>query len=308
MISNHPPLKGPRFTVSLEDNAYPTCLLDLKRPPKVLYGIGSLSALKPGLSIIGARKATSYGLDCAQHFSELAARHGITIISGGARGCDSAAHRGALNAKQPTVVVLGGGCDKPYPQEHKELFQTVINEGGAIISEQDWDQEPRPYMFRERNRIIAALGKALLVTCAGLPSGTFTTADEALAIGREVFAVPGAITTLSSRGSNQLIRQGAAAIIDDESFMDELSRLFTLTNCATNVLANTESCEPDLTSDPLVAAIAVHPHTLDQLLPIAKEQCGTQNPTTWLFEHLTQAELAGLIARLPDGSFGPRVR
>lgn len=308
MVANPILLQGSRFTLTPEDTLYPRCLLDLKRPPKTLYGIGDPLALTPGLSIIGARKATSYGLQCAQHFSELAAHYGITITSGGARGCDSAAHKGALSALGTTVVVLGGGCDELYPSEHRTLFQSVIEQGGAVISEQDWNQEPRPYMFRERNRIIAALARALLVVEAGLPSGTFTTADEALAIGREVFAIPGAITTLSARGSNRLIRQGAAAIVDDESFIDEISRLFDLTNPPADSLANTKTCHPPEASDPIVAAIAVQPLTLDQLFPIATEHCGTQNPTTWLFEHLTQAELSGLITRLPDGRFSPCVR
>lgn len=301
-------LKGPRFRFESNDENYPKVLHDLRHPPKVLYGIGDPAALKPGLSVIGARKATSYGLHCAEHFSQLATHYGITIISGGARGCDSAAHRGALASNAPTVVVLGGGCDKLYPAEHKELFQTIIDNGGAVISEQSWEQEPRPYMFRERNRIIAALGRALLVTEAGLPSGTFSTADEALAIGREVFALPGAITTLSARGSNQLIRQGAAAIIDDESFIDEISRLFDLKNCPIDTLANTEVIHAVAASDPLIAAIAIEPLTLDQLFPIAAKHCGSQNPTTWLFEHLTQAELSDHITRLPDGRFGPCLR
>lgn len=308
MPTNPALLQGLRFTLAPEDTLYPQCLLDLKRPPKTLYGIGNPSALTPGLSVIGARKATSYGLQCARHFSEMAAHHGITIISGGARGCDSAAHEGAIAASGPTVVVLGGGCDELYPREHRKLFQKVIDHGGAVISEQDWNQEPRPYMFRERNRIIAALARALLVVEAGLPSGTFTTADEALAIGREVFAIPGAITTLSARGSNRLIRQGAAAIVDDESFLDEISRLFNLKNSPEDTLANTESGYAATPPDPVVAAIAIQPLTLDQLFPIAAEHCGAQNPTTWLFEHLTQAELSGLITRLPDGRFGPCVR
>lgn len=304
MQNRQPYLEGARFTFTPQDEQYPKSLLDLKHPPKVLYGIGDPCALTPGLSIIGARKATSYGLQCAEHFSELAAQNGIVIISGGARGCDSAAHRGALSAKQPTVVVLGGGCDKLYPAEHQGLFQEVIDAGGVVISEQSWDTEPRPYMFRERNRIIAALACAVLVVEAGLPSGTFTTADEALAIGREVFAVPGAITNLSSRGSNQLIRQGAAAIIDDESFIDELSRLFPLTHCSTTTLAHSDTTPCAQADDPIVAAISVQPLTLDQLFPLAQKHCGSANPTTWLFERLTQAELAGTITRFPDGRFG----
>ena len=124
------------------------------------------------------------------------------MVSGGARGCDAAAHAAALEEGGRTVAFLGGGCDRLYPAEHEGLFQRIVDEGGAVVSEHAWDEDPKPYRFRLRNRLIAGLARATLIVEAGLPSGTFSTADEALAANRDVLVVPGAITAVSSRGAN----------------------------------------------------------------------------------------------------------
>ena len=124
------------------------------------------------------------------------------------------------------MAFLGGGCDRLYPAEHEGLFQRIVDGGGAVVSEHVWDEDPKPYRFRLRNRLIAGLARATLIVEAGLPSGTFSTADEALAANRDVLVVPGAITAASSRGANRLIYQGATPVIDDETFEDALFSLF----------------------------------------------------------------------------------
>lgn len=124
------------------------------------------------------------------------------------------------------MAFLGGGCDRIYPAENAALFQSIIDGGGAVVSERDWTFPPVPYAFRARNRLIASLSAATLIVEAGLPSGTFSTADEALAAGSEVLAVPGSITSASSRGANRLILQGAVPIIDDDTFLDALFSIY----------------------------------------------------------------------------------
>ncbi|WP_260620375.1 DNA-processing protein DprA [Gordonibacter massiliensis (ex Traore et al. 2017)] len=219
-------LTGPRTELALGGELYPSALAGAPDPPKRLYVVGDPAALRAGLAVVGARKATPYGIGCARRFAGAAARRGVTVISGGARGCDAAAHRAALEVGAPTVAFLGGGCDEPYPAAHAGLFQRIVDGGGAVVSEQPWGQKPRPYMFRLRNRLIAGLARAVLIVEAGLPSGTFSTADEALAAGRDVLVVPGAITAASSRGANRLLHQGAVPVVDDETFEDALFSLF----------------------------------------------------------------------------------
>lgn len=219
-------LNGERFVIEKMQQAYPSSFEVVEKPPACIYGIGNPAVLREGLAIVGARKASSYGLSCARRFAKRAAEKGVIVISGGALGCDAEAHRGALEAGGPTLVFLGGGCDRLYPAKHRGLFQDIIDGGGAVVSEHSWEVSPRPYMFRMRNRLIASLSKATLIVEAGVPSGTFSTADDALASNRDVLAIPGPITSPMSAGTNRLIQQGAVPIIDDESFDDALFSLF----------------------------------------------------------------------------------
>jgi DNA processing protein len=148
------------------------------------------------------------------------------VVSGGAIGCDQAAHGGALEIGGRTVVVLGCGADVVYPARAAAIFSQALAEGGAIISEAPWGSSPSRWGFRRRNRLIAGIAQATLIVEAGLPSGTFSTADAALAQGKEVLAVPGSIFARESRGANRLISQGAVPIVDDESFEDVLTQIF----------------------------------------------------------------------------------
>ena len=287
-------LRGQRTVLRLDDEAYPDSLRRIPKPPKELYVIGDVGALKPGLAVIGARKATPYGKGSARRFSRIAAEKGVSIISGGARGCDAEAHRGALDAHGRTVVFLGGGCDRLYPAEHFGLFQSIIDAGGAVVSEHEWGFKPLPYTFRERNRLIAGLADATLIVEAGLPSGTFTTADEALAAGKEVLVVPGAITSATSRGANRLLYQGALPVIDDESFEDVL---FSVMGVLKRPGAWDKACE----CDPVIEAILAAPQCTESLLAIAQSRES-------LMETLAESEAKGTIARLADGRWSPVVR
>lgn len=293
-------VEGPRFVIERGDGRYPEALLRAARPPERLYVVGDPAALREGIAIVGSRKATPYGLACARRFGRIAAEKGIVVVSGGAWGCDAAAHGAALAAGAPTVAFLGGGCDRPYPAENVGLFSRIAQAGGAVASEVAWDAPPLPRLFRARNRLIAALAKATLIVEAGLPSGTFSTADEALAANRDVLVVPGAITAASSRGANRLLYQGAAPIVDDESFEEALFSLFGALRRGPG-----ESGGREGERDPVVEALRAAPMALDDLVPLAREACGSEEPTSWLLERVAAAELAGKIARYPDGRYGP---
>ena len=297
-------LEGQRSVLDCGSDAYPEMLLEIRDPPEKLFVIGNCAALEPGLAIIGARKATPYGRSCATRFARIAAEKGICIVSGGARGCDSEAHKAALEAKGTTVVVLGGGCDQLYPRENAGLFQRVIDSGGAVVSEHDWDVAPRGYMFRMRNRLIAGLSRAVLIVEAGLPSGTFSTADEALESAREVLAVPGAITSASSQGANRLIRQGATPIVDDESFEDALFSIFGMLKRPASA-ADVE--KDDLLDDPLIAAIRAQPTSFDALYGVACTLYGAEEAAALMMEKIVEAEARGIIARQADGKWAARV-
>ena len=206
---------------------YPRQLLELAEAPKKLYTLGNAQLLScPSLAIVGARKATAYGLECAERFARQAAARGITVVSGGAIGCDMAAHRGALKARGSTIVVLGSGADVVYPLRARSLYREVLASGGTLLSEAPWGSAPLAWAFAKRNRIIAALARATLIVEAGLPSGTFQTADHTLALGNEVLVVPGPIFSNTCKGTNRLLLQGAIPIVDDESFDDTLTRIF----------------------------------------------------------------------------------
>lgn len=216
-----------RFELRRGQAGYPEGLGGVSCPPEVLRGFGDPSSLsEPSLAVVGARRATPYGLGCSALFAGRAAESGIVIVSGGAVGCDQAATRSALEQGGKTIIVLGSGADVVYPSNAADLLERVVDLGGAVVSERPWGCQPlRPY-FVQRNRIIAGLAKATLIVEAGLPSGTFSTADAALDAGREVLAVPGSIHSPQSHGSNRLIAQGAQPVIDLEAFDQAVTDIY----------------------------------------------------------------------------------
>lgn len=295
-------LKGERWEIGRDDVRYPEALRHIAKPPERLYGMGDPGALQEGLAIVGARKATPYGISCAEHFARLAAERGVSVISGGARGCDAASHKAAMAAGGTTVAFLGGGLECVYPPEHLELFQRMIESGGAVVSEQEWACAPLPYMFRIRNRLIAGLARATLIVEAGLPSGTFSTADEALAANREVLVVPGAITSTRSRGANRLICQGATPIVDDDTFYDQLFLLFGHLKQQSAETAEQEGGAADAY---VLAALDAQPMSMDELLIAAREEGGSQKSLADVAVWVAKQVCAGRIARYADGRYGP---
>jgi DNA processing protein len=293
-----------RFELRIGDPGYPPCLMESPRPPKVLYGIGDPAALTPGLAVIGSRKATPYGLACAQRFAGWAAEHGVNVVSGAAIGCDLAAQRAALATGSRTIAVLGCGADVDYPRRAAGLLAELRAGSGAVVSELAWGVPPMRGHFPARNRIIAGLSAAVLVVEAALPSGTFSTADHALACGRAVLAVPGSVLFAGSAGCNRLLRQGAGVIACIEDLADELVDVGLLDAC----IASASSAH----APTLDAAVAPTDRVLravlsDPMTPDAVALALDMEPAE-LFRHLARLELRGWIARYPDGRFGPCFR
>ena len=204
-------------TIPKEDPRYPAMLRPIPDPPKALYGIGDLSLLQQrGLAVVGSRKCSEYGKRVAMQIGKTAAQNGIVLISGMAKGIDRFAHLGALRAGGKTIAVLGSGVDICYPSENRQLYEEIAQKG-LLLSQFPPGMQPRPYTFPQRNRIIAGLAEATVVAEAGTNSGALITAEHAAALGREIYAVPGNITSACSLGCNKLLTDGAApvAVIDD---------------------------------------------------------------------------------------------
>ena len=209
--------------VPLDHPNYPERLREIYDPPMVLYVKGNIGVLSQyGLAVVGTRHPTPYGTGIAERLTcDLAAR-GLAIISGMARGVDTAAHRGALNAHGATVAVWGTGIDVTYPKENQKLADQILATGGAIISEFPLGTFPAPQNFPIRNRIISGMSIGVLVIEAGEYSGTRVTARCALEQGRDVYAVPGNVTNKLSWGPNTLIKQGAALVATWEDVWEAL--------------------------------------------------------------------------------------
>ncbi len=205
------------------DDGYPRRLLEIYDPPLALYLRGNPEVIdKPGIAVVGTRHPTPYGLNMAERLAcDLAARS-LIIISGMARGVDTAAHRGTLNAHGRTVAVWGTGIDVTYPKENHKIAEEILASGGAIVSEFPLGTFPAPQNFPIRNRIISGLAVGVLVIEAGEYSGTRVTARCALEQGRDVYAVPGNVTNKLSWGPNTLIKQGAALIATWEDVWEAL--------------------------------------------------------------------------------------
>jgi len=204
-----------------DDKDYPENLKFIADPPIVLYVKGRLQPDdKKSIAIVGSRRASFYGLSLAEKFSRQLASHGFTIISGMARGIDTAAHKGALKQVGRTIAVIGSGFGQIYPPENKGLAEEICRQG-AVISEFSVNTAPLPQNFPRRNRVISGLSLGILVVEAAQNSGALITADFALEQGREVFALPGKVDSANSSGTNGLIKQGAKLVSCVEEIEEE---------------------------------------------------------------------------------------
>lgn len=212
-------------SISKNEPIFASKLDKLPQPVAQLRSKGNidlLSADRPILGIVGARKVTPYGRSVTTELARAAASKGVTIVSGLALGVDSIAHQAALDVRGATIAVLPSGLDKIYPANHHHLARQIIENNGLLISEYQDDFMPYLHSFIERNRIVAALSDVLLITEAAERSGSLHTARFALELGKTIAAVPGNITSSMSRGSNNLLRSGAIPILEPQDLLDLL--------------------------------------------------------------------------------------
>jgi DNA processing protein len=207
-------------SIGIGDPEYPPLLASIYDPPERLYLRGNRFELLRGtcVAVVGARSCSAYGAQVARGLGRRLAAAGAVVVSGLARGVDGEAHRGALEERGATVAVLGCGVDRDYPSAHAQLARRITAEG-LVVSEYPPGTEPAPWRFPARNRIVAGLSLATVVVEARERSGALITADFALDEGREVFAVPGEITSSLSAGTNALLRHGAAPLLAAEDVL-----------------------------------------------------------------------------------------
>jgi DNA processing protein len=211
--------------ITIEDDEYPPLLREIYDPPIALYVRGDLNpaSQRPCLAVVGSRRCSTYGVNASQSLARALAEQGLTIISGLARGIDAAAHRGALEAGGATIGVIGTGLDVTYPKEHAKLTEEIITDG-AVITEFPLGTPPLAQNFPYRNRILSGLCFGVLIVEAAEHSGSLITARMAYEQGREVFAVPGNITSQTSFGPNYLIKDGAKLVQHWRDVVEELPR------------------------------------------------------------------------------------
>ena len=280
-----------RFELTPEDPRWPELVIEGSEITKI-YGLGDPEILNsPCVSIIGARRGTPYGIAVASMAGRLAAESGITVVSGGAMGADAAAARACLNAKGKTIVCTATGADRTYPATSKDVFEGAMERGGAVVSLAPWGSGPAKWAFPKRNRLIAALSPVLVVTEAGKPSGTFSTADAANSFGRTICAAPGSIFSPYSKGTNYLIANHAQ-IIQDEADLEEL-----FSSCYGTLRHPIIQESPD--RGRILSALVAQPMRPDDLAASLGERVLS------IMSSLGDYELAGYVTRLPDGCYAP---
>jgi DNA processing protein len=218
--------KSGAHVVCRDDADYPKHLREIYDPPLVLYVKGALTERDAlAIAVVGSRRTTLYGQDMARKLAFQLARVGVTVVSGLARGIDTAAHNGALQAKGRTVAVIGCGIDVVYPTENKKLADEIVEKGGAVVTEFPFGVQPDRQNFPMRNRIISGWSLGVVVVEANLKSGALITANQAGEQGRQVFAVPGRADSILSKGANKLIKDGAKLTEDVEDILSEFEYL-----------------------------------------------------------------------------------
>lgn len=299
--------------VTPEDEAYPERLREIYDPPAVLWIRGDASLLaRPGIAVVGTRHPSPYGAGMAEMLSRDLASRGLVILSGMARGVDTAAHKGALEAGGKTVAVWGTGIDVVYPKENKKLAENIAASGGAIVSEFPMGTFPAPQNFPIRNRILSGMSIGVLVIEAAEYSGTRITARCAMEQNRDVYAVPGNVTNKNAWGPNTLIKQGAKLTATWEDVWEDLpSEIREQMEAERSAAASGESKIGEgaslFSNKPLPAHEQMvldrlrqdESTQLDELIERLEAELGSAEIFTALFE----LEIAGRVRQLPGKNY-----
>jgi DNA processing protein len=278
---------------------YPASLQTIPDPPSLVYWKGRLEPRDQlAIAIVGSRRCTPYGARVAERLAGALARMGFTIVSGLARGIDAAAHRGAINAGGRSIAVLANGLASVYPPEHEDLARALVESGG-LLSEMPMQQSPLAGLFSQRNRLISGLSLGVVVVEAAPRSGSLATANHAAEQNREVFAVPGPIESLNSRGCHRLIRDGAKLVETVDDILDELGPLVQE--------VRTDPAEPPV-RHPAELALTDHERSLLGQLddtPTAVDEliARTQLTVGQVMATLSVLEMKRLVRRLPGHRF-----
>jgi len=280
--------------IAWSDPRYPAALAAIIDPPPVLWTRGVVDALNmQAVAIVGSRAASTYALSVADRLAADLSARGVTIVSGLARGVDSAAHRGALSVGGVTVAVLGSGLDVIYPAEHAPLARD-IEKDGAVLSESVPGTPPQSWLFPLRNRIISGLSRAVVVIEAGEKSGSLITARAALEQGRDVLAVPGNVLSGRNRGAHALLRDGAKIVESADDILEELGCGLAGASSATRGALDGSKAS----RDPILGCLTPgEPSDLDEIA----ERSGL-TPAR-LLPRLMELELQGSVARVGGGRF-----
>jgi DNA processing protein len=304
-------LKGALHSYDEED--YPERLREIFDPPPVLWVLGNAKLLaRPAIAVVGTRHPTPYGTGMAEVLSRDLGGRRMVILSGMARGIDTAAHRGAISAGGTTVAVWGTGVDVIYPKENKSLAENILSAGGAIVSEYRLGTFPAPQNFPKRNRIISGMSVGVLVVEAGENSGTRVTARCALEQDRDVYAVPGNVTNKNSWGPNTLIKQGAKLVATWEDVWQELPTQIRLQLEGELGFASsadqTASIVDELPlQEPEKVVLSALRHDEATQLDELMEQLESKLTSSEIFTALFELELANRIKQLPGKNYVRRM-
>ena len=280
--------------------AYPPSLRPLPDAPPVLLVRGELVPEdKFSLAVVGSRRATSYGLSLARRFAHDLSAHGLTVVSGGARGVDTLAHQGALDGGGRTIVFLGCGVDVPYPADNRRLFAQIADGGGAVVSEFPMGTKPEPWRFPARNRLISGASLGTLVIESPADSGSLITAREAGDQGRDVFAIPGPIDTGRNAGCHALIQDGAKLVQSVDDILSELGLLTLRAPGAPASAPPAPKTSPALPPEErrVLDLLTLQPRLVDSLIG----ESGL--PVHQVSGILTLLEMKGLARRVPGNAF-----
>jgi DNA processing protein len=286
---------GARMVIFSDPN-YPEPLREIHDPPMVLYTKGlDIPAKTTFVAVVGSRNSTPYGVKTSENLAQGLARRGLGIVSGLARGIDSAAHWGCIEGRGFSVGVLGTGIDVIYPASNKKLFEVMI-EKGAVITEFPLRTPPEPKNFPIRNRLISALSRGVIVVEATMKSGSLITASVALEQGREVFAVPGSVHSFKSKGCHFLIKQGAKLVENADDILDELGLNYAY---ASKKDSYSEPPLPPLEEDErkVFDLLGDYPVHIDEIVREGSMEPGTASAI------LMRMELKGIIRQLPGKLF-----